>query len=469
MLTVSVEFLHGTFRAAGLDDAALAGHATCEWPPSPARLYSAFVAADGTGPRCRVTQGTEGLSNLESPPVILAETDPKETRLVNRFVPVDERSDGVHVDYPARKGQAVRPGARVALRQPVVHYIWPNVCPSGRELAALQLRAARIPYLGCADSPVRVRVTTSPPPAVPELPRWEPDELGSTAIPVAFPGFLDLLDAQFDTWSSGSPQRRAWLPSRAVRYRHPDEPLPRPDVPELVWLRFRPSVSGRRLVDVSDTLRRAVLDHAARLSGGEGDLPSVLHGHATPRGGEHVRWLVLPHSGHEYADGRLHGACIWLPPHTPAEAVELVRSAAAQIRDLVRPSRFRTGVELFDGTRRPWASNPMRWLGPARRWVSVTPILHERHTRRGPDLAEVARWCSYAGLPEPISVRLSRVPLLPGSVNLAPAELGRFAGSKLPFGHLELTFDHAVAGPVVVGRGRHFGLGLCAPVGGVLT
>jgi CRISPR-associated protein Csb2 len=59
-------------------------------------------------------------------------------------------------------------------------------------------------------------------------------------------------------------------------------------------------------------------------------------------------------------------------------------------------------------------------------------------------------------------------PLLPGSVNLAPAELGRFAGSKLPFSHLELTFDHAVAGPVVVGRGRHFGLGLCAPVGGVL-
>ena len=71
MLAVSVELLHGTFRG-DPDGTANTGHLTRgEWPPSPARLFAALVAADGTRDRCRVTDGAE-LAWFERlpPPVI---------------------------------------------------------------------------------------------------------------------------------------------------------------------------------------------------------------------------------------------------------------------------------------------------------------------------------------------------------------------------------------------------------------
>ena len=58
-LTIHVEFLHGTYRA---DPEGLAhtGQLTSgEWPPSPMRVFAALIAADGTGERCRFTDGTE--------------------------------------------------------------------------------------------------------------------------------------------------------------------------------------------------------------------------------------------------------------------------------------------------------------------------------------------------------------------------------------------------------------------------
>jgi len=70
MLAISVDLLHGTFRGASADDTALtgAGNDSGEWPPSPARLFAALVAADGTGPRQRVTDGSELLALEKAPP-----------------------------------------------------------------------------------------------------------------------------------------------------------------------------------------------------------------------------------------------------------------------------------------------------------------------------------------------------------------------------------------------------------------
>lgn len=229
--------------------------------------------------------------------------------------------------------------------------------------------------------------------------------------------------------------------------------------PALIWLRFEPGVRGDRLVEVADTLRRAVLEHFTELVGGPEHVPPVVHGHATARGDEHVRWLPLPDCGHDRADGRIQGACIFLPPGTPPQVVEMLAIASARIRRLVRPRRF--GAEVSPVIGSSGVSELRRWTGPSVRWASATPVIHDRYVRGGPDLAEVASWCAHAGLPAPVSVRLSEEPLIAGALVLAPRQLGRFAGRRLPYGHLELCFSEQVAGPVVVGRGRHFGLGLC--------
>ena len=87
MLALSVEVLHGTFRG-DPDGTAVTGRLTRgEWPPSPARLFAALVAADGTRQASRVTNGHE-LTWLEGlpPPAIHAQPEPWHQVLQPRFV-----------------------------------------------------------------------------------------------------------------------------------------------------------------------------------------------------------------------------------------------------------------------------------------------------------------------------------------------------------------------------------------------
>ena len=166
MLVVTVEFLHSTFRG-DPDGAAMTGRLRKgEWPPSPSRLFAAFVAADGTGPQCRVTSGNE-LEWFERlpPPKILAHSKPWHQQLLQRFV-VRHTGSAVartHQEYVGRVGVSVRPGVRVSPRLAHVVYVWNSGIPNRSTFDALRLRAARIGYLGGADSPVRIRVATSVP------------------------------------------------------------------------------------------------------------------------------------------------------------------------------------------------------------------------------------------------------------------------------------------------------------------
>lgn len=473
MLTITIELLGGTIRLGSADDLALTGEEdTGEWPPSPARLFSALVAADGTGPRCHVTTGAE-LLVLEqaSPPLILA--DPIEavlsSPLARRFVVVNERCEGSVQNYPARSAAEVRPGSRLSPATPVVEYRWPDLALDPVTVQALRLRAARVGYLGCADSAVRLRVSDSEDPCpVADLATWEPvgqSDEGAVALPVAFPGLVGILDHAFERFTAGEPVRRSWFPARRHWYR-----IPRPggnvDGSALVvWLRFDSSVPGRLALGVTDTLRRATLELYDRWAlQGSGELPQVLTGHGfAGEGYQHAHWLALPEVDHEHAKGRLHGAALWLPPQTDPDIARGVRHSLAHLNELVIPGGRRIGVRLSDGRDGPFAARPRRWRGPARVWSSALPVVHERW---GPvSLAEVGRWCAHAGLPRPVRFRTSRLPLVQGALSLAPAEVFRAGSERRPFSHLSVEFADAVYGPVVLGRARQFGMGLMCPAG----
>ncbi len=471
MLCVTVEFLHGTVRAGGMDDTALTGHSEeAEWPPSPARLFQAFVAADGTRDRRRVTSDDAHLTVLgNSQPTIYASGpgDTATTPLQPRFVVLDESGGGGVQNYPARKAQEIRPGARLSLKDHRVAFVWNDESPDAAEFGALALRAARISYLGCSDSPVRVRVIQESPEWIQELATWSPDPNGTDFLPTPGLEFLEQLDTAFDDWFAGNPRRRSWLPTPIARYRSPLQLPEAGPSPATIWLRFDQPIGGRRVRVIAETLRAAVLEHYERLvPGGRDAIPSVIHGHHEPgeRQYEHARWLPLPNVGHQHSDGRIRGACIWLPAGTPDEVVEYTRLASAQITRLVRPRMFDVAVEPFDGTTRPRSNTPPRWSDPARRWITATPAVVERFTRRDPDLAEIARWCQHAHLPEPVEARFVKTPIIDGGVDLAPTEAMRNGEKSRPYGHVSLRFAEPVSGPVAIGRGRHFGLGLCAPI-----
>lgn len=118
-------------------------------------------------------------------------------------------------------------------------------------------------------------------------------------------------------------------------------------------------------------------------------------------------------------------------------------------------------------------------------WASATPFVAHRHYKRrgrrrdapppaGPDGRPAVVAVLVGELVDRLGVgRLAAVGVLAcgaGGVRAVEFRRGRSRvgddGFARPFGHLRLTFAEPVAGPLCLGYGSHYGLGLFVPVGG---
>lgn len=471
MLIATVEFLLGTYRADPDGTAHTGRLERGEWPPAPSRLFDALVAADGTRDRCRHTDGTE-LELLESAPAPLIEAtdDACHQQLESRFIVKQsgKSTRSQQQEYVGRTSAPVRPGVRVTPRVPTVRYLWQSDVDD-LQLRSLQLRAARIGYLGCADSPVRVRIDRVPDDTAfePEATLWPKagDATARTvALGVPMAGRTAMLDAAYDQWLEHGPsfeRKQSPALTTKARYARPSREPPEETRGRIVAvLILRPAVSGRKVAAVAATFKAAVLNRYTERC--ETEAPSVLHGHGLGATGyDLARYLSFPDVGHSRARGRIHAVALWLPPECDETLVQMVREAVHSIRRLAGPS-VNVGTEVWDHQRRPVAARPTRWTRPSHRWVTVFPAIHERHVEL--TLGEVGRWCEHAGLPQPAAFRSLRAPLVAGGVSLMPTEVHRPDKPQRPYSHVELLFDEPVTGPVVIGSGRQRGLGLCVPV-----
>ena len=464
MLAIMVELLQGTYRA-DPDGAAGTGSLTRgEWPPAPSRLLAALVAADGTGDRCRVTDGSEleWFERLPAPD-IHAHAQPWHQVLRPRYVVFHKgkAEPSTHQEYVGRRGMQVRAGVRVSPRYSCVTYAWDADAPPAIA-AALRRRAARVGYLGAADSPVRLRVRSAMPEPEKAEEVFRPDSGGTLEVSVPAAGDVGILDAMYDRWvEHGARVARAQFPAlrHQVRYRLPVAPAPDDAGTVAAWLRLGVPVSGRRVTPVATLFKQAVLSRHQAI---HGEPPALLHGHGFKGDGyELARFLALPDVGFRRSRGRIHGLALWLPPGCDTVVRQRVRDAAFAVRRLTGRG-IDVAVAPRDGEMRPRAANPSRWTRPARCWITAFPALHERRGRL--DLHGVARWCRHAGLPAPVRFRSARSPLVHGAVDLAPVEVNRPGRTGLPYSHVALWFAEPVRGPVVIGAGRQRGLGLCVPV-----
>ena len=483
-LAISVEFMHGVYRADPTGAANTGSLAEAEWPPSPSRLFSALVASDGTGERSRVTREvkTRELKWLEEQPPPVIHADAPDLRchqaLNARYVVKSQRAFAknpktknlqTHQEYIGRIAALVRPGVRVAPRHPFVTYFY-SAEPPDRILRALRLRCARVGYLGTSDSPVRLRVSTSVPNnAVSDS--YVPSEDGDISIKVPVPGHIEVLERMYCEWIKVGPSiSRSQFPllQNAASYQGPAGAKNNSSGSVVAWLRIgagrtgsgsrSQAISGRRVSTVTALFKAAVLCKYHNLFG---EPPPVLHGHGfNGKGYELARYLALPDVGFKRSRGQIHGLALWMPVTSDPLHRGRARDAANAVRRLVG-SGIDVRVTSHDGEDQPWAANPERWQRKSRRWVTAFPVIHER--RRSLDLEEVSRWCRHAGLPEALAFRNSRMPLVTGAVDLAPIEVNRPGRIGMPYSHVELLFVQPVSGPVVIGSGRQRGFGLCVP------
>lgn len=521
MLIIEVDYLTG--RAVASDRQS---RTEAEWPPHPQRLFSALVAAMY---ECDLGENArQALLWLERqrPPELLVPDSAKRACL-ETYVPVNDNNKQIDVNKRQRKLKfmsSIDPGVplgrdrkerffpTVIPFEPIVQFVWQDIHQQeqAHHRKALRAMCESVAYLGHSSSLVRVSVAEK----VAPFSRWRPRRAsdppqrdGATLRGLAA-GRLEQLEAAFDLGKQTFRRREAsdapW--HRYVKVSDTDMPADSSNnafAERRNWFVFK-RASGRPLplhacLALTQSVRKAVcsLSHL--------DPPPILTGHEaddTPLARNHVAFLPLANTGYEYSRGEIHGFAIVLPKETtPGDRHRIAMTLGELLKVWSNDTTSGTDRSLsFDWTVRIAspddqikALRPSRYISPASRcWATTTPMVFGHFLRKldEPRTAKiVGQSCEAIGLTSPKYVHVSPISMARGvppsyrfpslSSNGKPVWVryreGKYTLPKrLPGGaavrmryHVALEFDRPIEGPVILGAGRHYGMGLCIPVKGL--
>lgn len=549
MLAIEVELLTGRYAATAHNDRYRA-----EWPPHPARFFSALVAAlhdhepvdqaeraalswleqqdapslsvdpeskvgrrqvlDVHVPVNDVTLGGDEAIREAERKVVEAKTPaaqkkaqaavrkatkdalevdphPSDTALaiatalmVAPFVGVGEKKDGKWKRQQGRTRQA-RTFPVVLPETPTFAFIWPKADPLPH-YDALKRLCARVTRLGHSSSLVRCTIIDRD-----VTPTLVPSDNGDVVLRVVAPGQLDRLEKAFEHHQAVYSRV---LPARPQRYGSAfktttHSPQAKSVFSSTDWVIFERVGGSRPLASRGTDVARALRGALIEVHGSQ-ELPSTLSGHAEngPTTQPHVAFVPLPFVGHEHADGVIMGCALVLPRELPRDDREILLRLVARWEK--ERANDRGNLTLAGGTLPPFhirrselstkvTLDPMRWCGPSTRFITATPIALDKNpgnlrsnqdgTARKAALEaqqSISDACYRVVGVRPVSVEVSLSPLLPGAQHVReflpwPGRFDRIARVRV---HADIQFAGPVEGPLLLGAGRYFGLGLCLPV-----
>lgn len=415
MLVLGIRYLNGF---------AVASHGTreqVEWPPHPARVFMALVAAHyetGADPAERKALLT--LENVNEPPTIHAPGSlPRPT--VTHFVPVNDNAaqhkekQGKVTIYqeiqgtPFRRNRQPRTFARAWLERDTVFLSWPNAQLPPEDLSALARLCAKVTRIGHSSSLVQMWLAA--PDEIPsDLPCWVPDNARATCyLRVPCPGNLQALDEDFHQRHERARDQRDESKSRSpVAGKRPlaDQGYARTDgaaapvsppgtvfSPHLLLFALERRDGPYRQLDLACTLafterwREALASRANDLSP---EAQEIISGHAPdrkPLERPHLAFLPLPVVGHEHADGHLMGVALALPADLPSSVRLEVLGAVDKVAELALGRLGKWRLERILMARPPVTLRVETWTGHPHggtHWSSVTPFAFDYHPKQKP-------------------------------------------------------------------------------------
>lgn len=428
MLTLRLELLTGRYAACELTD-----RNRPEWPPHPARVFSALVAAHHEG--ARAPAGALALRWLERQPppslrfsaahprdlathyvpvndkalsdaatvqnawaeVLMADPSPKqrasaEARLAKAYAKAAAPQAKLGKDFrkalghvlPATRTRQPRTFPTVIPEDPVVCLCWGGV-PPPEVVDGLRILCRDVVRLGHSSTLVAARVTDD----TPEL-TLVPDPAGTEVLRWVGPGQLDALEAIHAT--APYAEHRV-MPHVVARYRV-TKPTPRvwPSSFSSSFIVLR-RVEGPRLPilsgeAVAETIRRALMSHA------DDPCPPLISGHepdGRPLQADHLAVVPLAHVGDRHASGDLLGVALVPPVALSLHDLRPLHTALARWEaangsygDGPRSTLTmgRLGAWVLERCIDPSPLHNLRettWTRAAHTWASVTPVLLDRH------------------------------------------------------------------------------------------
>ena len=223
-------------------------------------------------------------------------------------------------------------------------------------------------------------------------------------------------------------------------------------------------LSGRPLPQIEDAVRigelvrLAAISSAGRQSKVEGDIPSVLSGHAMGAHNRHEHAFYLPEDANN--DGRIDHIVV----HTEQGFDSQALAALGQIRRIWRDQgrEWHITIESYGS---PDDFIDQKYMTMSKVWVSVTPYLYPWYRKKGFDTADqILRECRERGLPVLVAEPIETI-IVHGRER-RPVHFHRFRGKRglrqpdTRGSFWRLTFAEPCRGPIALGFGCHFGLGV---------
>lgn len=210
----------------------------------------------------------------------------------------------------------------------------------------------------------------------------------------------------------------------------------------------------------TERARTALLGLAASLLGEE-CIPPALSGHQAEgdplRRGRPQHLFVLPEDADE--DGLIDHLLLSLPADVGRREATQVAAVALRFQEIRVGGAPKIQLRLGN-------DGASAVCGQAASWVSLTPYLHPWHAKKRFGVEDqIRRECRIRGLPEPVAIdRMETIEAM-GRM-LRPMDFQRSRGGRggpqpdRQGGFFRLSFARPVAGPIALGWGAHFGLGL---------
>jgi CRISPR-associated protein Csb2 len=507
MFALGVRYLRGVAVATDAGD-----YEHAEWPPHPARIFMAMVAAHfETGAEPTERSALEWLEAIGDPPRINC-SDAFHRDVATRFVPVNDRAGpskaplqsapGLTRDRAGRTFPTVRPF------DDAVFLIWDTDCPPVHA-RALERVCDKVSRIGHSSSLVQMWVEPRPPEAV-----WvRADESVAMRLRTITPGLLRYLEecANMEpireyaalsaaVSSTKGRQRQQLRDEMTVRFPAGEPSSMRPristwqgyaraatieqlTIPSSIWendlviLRMEAIEGAARHLDLSTAFDLTQRLHEAVLSHSPQPIPEYVSGHAGDSASErpHLAYLPLAFVGAPHADGLIRGLGMAVPRGLSPAQRRIVLTAIAGVRELRLGGLGRWALRVELGDPPLVALTSRTWTGGqkgARTWATVTTVAFDRHPKARDRAAYeqelhemIASACQRIGLPAPESVVIT-----PVSAHLgAPAahefpRMRRKDGSLRRHAHAIIRFSEPIIGPVMLGAGRYRGYGLCRPL-----
>ena len=463
MLRIEVQWLSGRYHGA-------------EWPPSPWRLYQAMVAGL-SAERCRNPGLEAALRHLETLPAPVV-TAPRAASLrpVTARVPDNDGDVVLALHAKGKPDAATAKAARLgSLRTRrawrftgTVTYEWEATAKTPAHLPALARLARSVSALGQGIDLAIARAELLEHPPKARGVRYTPSGSGARLLAVPAPGGLDALDARCRrerTRVRGDRVETGFEPGpRMAGYRSElDLPLVRSAAFSLRTPDDRPLIAnGARMIEFAAMVRHAI-GRSAKCAGLARTVIAELMGHG---GDGRISPQPLPSVGYRHADGRIRRVLLVAPECVDEDVWRSVVSRLPGTALVAQASGEAYGMlgPLSD-------TDPMlaRYRGTGSRWTSATPVVlpgYDSLRRRPRPERSVARLLRHAGISESLVERATfeRGKALRGSAHplsyRRPAHLARY-----PCVHLTLEWTVPVRGPLSLGAGTGYGLGLFVPVG----